>query len=197
MKLIELKCKSCGAILKVDADSKKIRCGYCRSEFIIDNEETIHTYIKIDEARLKEAETDQMVKMKKLQMSEKKYEDKKNKFKIEIIKIILTVIAVVLTWYFIFELPFEKMKKESDIQEEELTKLVNEIIEDVGNEKFDEAYIKAQSLKYTEGWSSEIEEKWDNTRKEVINYIIEEEKEVTSKSSHKKEGDGIFENLFK
>lgn len=36
---------------------------------------------------------------------------------------------------------------------------------DIDNEDFDTAYIKAQSIKYTANWSSDIEDKWDNTRK--------------------------------
>ena len=38
MKLIELKCKNCGAILKADAELDKITCEFCHTTFKIDDE---------------------------------------------------------------------------------------------------------------------------------------------------------------
>lgn len=38
MKLVELKCKNCGAILEVEEGIKDITCKYCRANFIIDDE---------------------------------------------------------------------------------------------------------------------------------------------------------------
>lgn len=86
--------------------------------------------------------------------------------------------------------------RKSQRQEQELQELVEEVQEDKKNEDFDSAYVKAQSIKYTEDWSSDIEDKWDNTRKEVINQIIQAEKEATGESTHKSEKDGLFDGLF-
>ena len=63
-------------------------------------------------------------------------------------------------------------------------------MEDIENEDFDEAYIKAQSIKHTSPWSDEVEEKWENTRKEMIGQIIKAEKEAIN--SIKKLGDDLF-----
>ena len=38
MKLVELKCKNCGAILKVEPESDEITCKYCQTKFKIDDE---------------------------------------------------------------------------------------------------------------------------------------------------------------
>ena len=38
MKLIKLKCPSCGANLKVDREKKKFICNYCRTESLLDDE---------------------------------------------------------------------------------------------------------------------------------------------------------------
>ena len=38
MKLIELKCKNCGAILEVNEDEKNIKCKYCRAVFKLDDD---------------------------------------------------------------------------------------------------------------------------------------------------------------
>lgn len=46
MKLIEMKCKNCGAILKVVNDTKEIDCQYCHANYKLDDE-TIH--IKYDD----------------------------------------------------------------------------------------------------------------------------------------------------
>lgn len=192
MKLTELKCKECGAILTVNDELKKVSCNYCGAEFVVDNEGTKHTYVKIDEAELKRAETERLVRLKQLENVDKKHAEKRVEFKRQVIKWILIAIACLIGYFLLFEYPFASMKNESIQQENELQQLVDEIMVDVENEKFDEAYMKAQLIIYTENWSSEVEEKWEKIRKEVINYIIEQEKKVTGKSNHKPEKDGWF-----
>lgn len=39
MKLVELKCKSCGADLKIDKESDLVVCPYCRSKYKIDDDD--------------------------------------------------------------------------------------------------------------------------------------------------------------
>ncbi len=38
MKLVKMKCENCGATLEVDKDQDKIKCKYCHSEILIDDE---------------------------------------------------------------------------------------------------------------------------------------------------------------
>ena len=38
MKLVELKCKNCGATLKADPELDEITCKYCQTTFKMDNE---------------------------------------------------------------------------------------------------------------------------------------------------------------
>ena len=52
------------------------------------------------------------------------------------------------------------MKQESIKEEEHLQEIVEEVMVDIENDDFDEAYIKANTIHYTSGWSSDIEEKW-------------------------------------
>ena len=47
MKLIEFKCKNCGAILKVDPNSDEIKCEHCLSLFKLDDE---IKHLKVDDA---------------------------------------------------------------------------------------------------------------------------------------------------
>ena len=116
----------------------------------------------------------------------RKYEYKKHKLTIYLI------VGVVL-FYILY---FGEMRLYSGYQEQKLKNLVEEIQEDINNKKFDEAYIKAQSIVYTSGWSDELEEKWDNIRKEVIDRIIKAEKKETGKTTHKRETDGIIDEFF-
>lgn len=46
MKLIEMKCKNCGAILKVEEETKDINCQYCHAKYKLDDE---MKHIKFDE----------------------------------------------------------------------------------------------------------------------------------------------------
>ena len=188
--LIKLRCSSCGANLSIEEKREFLFCQYCGAKLILDNEnEYIYRYI--DDADIKRAETERIVKLKKIEIAEKKNEEDKKEFKKKFLKGFLIGVACLLVYYLVFVLPFSHMKNQSIQQEKELQQLVDEIMTDVENEKFDDAYIKAQSIKYTENWSSEIEEKWDNTRKEIINHIIDKEKEIRGKSTHKPEKDGI------
>lgn len=63
MKLINMRCTNCGALLEIDAERKEVYCSYCGTKLLIDNEEIHITNRIVDEARLKEAE----VRLKELE----------------------------------------------------------------------------------------------------------------------------------
>lgn len=78
-------------------------------------------------------------------------------------------------------------------QEQELQAIVDQIMVDIENEDFAAAYVKANSLYWDDSWTSEGEDKWDATRKEVLKQIEKAEKKAaksTKKSSSKDEDDG-------
>lgn len=191
-KIIQLKCTNCGADLEITEKRDIIYCTYCGSKMLL-NDENEYTYRYIDEADVKRAETEKIVKLKELEM---KAENKKRKARKKLLEIVgCTAFFLVAILLFVL-LPLFNSKKASEKQEAELQQIVNEVRIDVENEKFDDAYLKAKSIQYTENWSSEIEEKWDNIRKDLIDYIIQKEKEVTGKSKHKPEKNGFLHNLF-
>ena len=83
-------------------------------------------------------------------------------------------------------------------QEQELQAIVDEIMIDIENEDFAAAYVKANSLYWDDSWTSEGEDKWDATRKEIIKQIEEAEKAATGSSSHEStdeedDGGGFFD----
>lgn len=74
--LIKLKCTSCGANLSVEEKRDFLFCQYCGTKLIIDNENEF-IYRHIDEADIKRAETEQLVKLKELEINEKRHEENK------------------------------------------------------------------------------------------------------------------------
>ena len=81
-KIASLKCPSCGAVLS-DENSDVMFCKFCGSKLIIDNDNE-HIYKNINVADVKRAETEQLVKLKELEMREKENEHKKELLKIKI-----------------------------------------------------------------------------------------------------------------
>lgn len=69
IQFVSIKCPECGADLRVEDDRQQFFCTYCGAKVMMtnDSEKIIR---QIDEARMKEAETDRMVKMKKLEMAQ-------------------------------------------------------------------------------------------------------------------------------
>ncbi len=96
VKVVELKCPSCNAALTLEEGREQIFCQYCGAKVVLHNENE-HIYRHIDEAGIKQAETNRIVQLKQMEMAEKqqKADEKTKKFKI-IISIILGVVGTLL-----------------------------------------------------------------------------------------------------
>lgn len=91
-----IKCPDCGSTLPVEEGRNQMFCTYCGSSIVITNENE-HIYRNIDEAKVKQAEAEKAIKLKKLEMIEKKREAAARVKKIKIvISIILGIIGVIL-----------------------------------------------------------------------------------------------------
>lgn len=103
MKLIPIVCPKCEAQVQIEEGTERCFCTYCGTQIILHNEnhkrvDTSYTYRKIDEARIREAELSQMLELKKLEIAEKKRQDRKKARKaICIVSAILIVIAFALS----------------------------------------------------------------------------------------------------
>lgn len=88
MKLVEMKCPNCNGQLKVNTEKDFIVCGYCHTEFKIDDgtirTETHHTYT--DEAKIKEI--DAKTELEKIKIEKEKREGKT--------KLIICLVGLVL-----------------------------------------------------------------------------------------------------
>ena len=69
MKIIKIPCPNCGGTLSLESD--KAKCSYCGAEFPIKNEDINVNINKRDEARIKEAESAEKIKIKQLENIEK------------------------------------------------------------------------------------------------------------------------------
>ena len=85
VEFITAKCPECGAMLNIEADRSTAFCSYCGAKLVIhrDNEVIWH---EIDDAMIKKAETDRIVKMNEMKLrQEESQEDRKmQKLKIKI-----------------------------------------------------------------------------------------------------------------
>lgn len=72
MKLQSLKCPECRAILEIEEGRPFCYCQYCGTKIMIDDGSTTYTYHKIDEARLREAEIKRDIRLKELEIEERK-----------------------------------------------------------------------------------------------------------------------------
>ena len=81
MKLISLRCPECGANLNIKDGREECFCEYCGTKIKI-NDDTVHTYKTVDEAKIREVEAEKEIRLKELEQAEKLRNDKKQLAKI-------------------------------------------------------------------------------------------------------------------
>lgn len=168
MKLKVLKCPECRANLEIEEDRKYFFCNYCGCKIILDDEKqetTINKNYTYTEHYINEADVIEA----------------KSKSDHWLRKWILGI-AVALAVISLYVGIFVSVKHSSDVEEQKLQSIVDEVMIDIENGDFQEAYVKANTIHYTANWSDEIEEKWDKTREELLKQIKKAEKEATGKS---------------
>ncbi len=78
MKIQVMNCPSCGASLEGTDDDIQF-CPYCGKTLYIDDESHKFTYTKVDKARIKEAETNEKIRMKELELKEGEFKHRSQK----------------------------------------------------------------------------------------------------------------------
>ena len=79
--MISVRCPDCGAALDVEEGRTQLFCSYCGAKVIIQNDNEF-IYRTVDDAGVKQAETQRMVMLKQLEMEEKAKQDKKEYIRI-------------------------------------------------------------------------------------------------------------------
>ncbi len=70
IQFVSVKCPNCGADLSIDNSRESVFCMYCGSKVMVHNDNE-HIYRNIDEAKIKEAETERILRLKELELEEK------------------------------------------------------------------------------------------------------------------------------
>lgn len=70
IQFIAMRCPACGAEINVESGREFSFCTYCGSKIMMNNDNE-HIYRNIDEARIKEAETERMIRLRELELEEK------------------------------------------------------------------------------------------------------------------------------
>ena len=95
IEFIPVVCPKCGADLNIEKGRSEAYCTYCGTKMLLNNENE-HIYRHIDEAGVKQAETDRMVKMRQLEIEEKENERRRSLIQIWIVStIVLTIVGVI------------------------------------------------------------------------------------------------------
>lgn len=89
---ISIKCPECGATLEIEEGRSSAFCTYCGAKIILNNENE-HIIRHIDEAGVKQAETERLIRLKELEMEDKELTRER---KIRAIALITALVFVVI-----------------------------------------------------------------------------------------------------
>ena len=95
VKVNQVKCPSCGADLEIEEGRTSCFCSYCGTKVQIQNENE-YVYRHIDEAGLKRAETERMVRMKELEIEEEKRKNRKKHIRIWLITTVTLIVIGII-----------------------------------------------------------------------------------------------------
>ena len=191
MELKSLFCPNCGASLEVEDGLDTFFCKYCGYKILLQGQSkaAYDAKVRVKHMEHKERLQERRDAQERYRM-EFKQKDERRTFTI-VFGIFGAIIAMCLI---ISAIGNSGAKK----QEQELQAVVDQIMIDIENEDFAAAYVKANSLYWDDSWTSEGEDKWDATRKEIIKQIEAAEKKATGKTTNSstKEDKGGFLDWF-
>ena len=171
-----LKCPNCNAALEIENGLDTFYCKYCGYKILLNGQSKAAYRAK---TRIKELEHDERMADKQYKHERYKSEQEQKQKRIDNKVFIVLLVAAMLFPLIVFG----NDERKSEKQEKELQQLVEEVQTDISNGDFDEAHVKVQSIQYTAGWSSDIEDKWDNIREELVKQL--EDAEQAEKKAQK------------
>ena len=191
MELKLLFCPNCGASLDVEDGIDTFFCKYCGYKIMLQGQSKA-----ADEAKVRVKHMEHRERLQEKRDAQERYRmEFKQKDERKTFAIVFGLFGVIIAFCLIMSAVGNAGAKK---QEQELQAIVDEIMIDIENEDFAAAYVKANSLYWDDSWTSEGEDKWDATRKEIIKQIEEAEKAATGSSSHEStdeedDGGGFFD----
>ena len=193
MELKSLFCPNCGASLEVEDGLDTFFCKYCGYKVLLQGQSKAAYDAKV---RVKHMEHKERLQEKR-DAQERYRMEFKQKDERRTLAIVFGIFGAIIAMCLIISAVGNAGAKK---QERELQAIVDQIIIDIENEDFAAAYVKANSLYWDDSWTSEGEDKWDATRKEIIKQIEEAEKNATgsttNSSDEDEDDDGGFWDWF-
>ena len=186
MELKSLFCPNCGASLEVEDGLDTFFCKYCGYKILLQGQSkaAYDAKVRVKHMEHKERLQEKRDAQERYRMEVKQKDDRRAA------AVVFVIFGVILAMCFIISaVGIYGAKK----QEQELQAIVDQIMIDIENEDFAAAYVKANSLYWDDSWTSEGEDKWDATRREIIRQIEAAEKRATgstTNSSDEDEDDG-------
>lgn len=193
MELKSLFCPNCGASLEVEDGLDTFFCKYCGYKILLQGQSKAAYDAKV---RVKHMEHKERLQEKR-DAQERYRMEFKQKDERRTLAIVFGILGAIIAMCLIISAVGNAGAKK---QEQELQAIVDQIMIDIENEDFAAAYVKANSLYWDDSWTSEGEDKWDATRKEIIKQIEEAEKKATGSTTNSsddgEEDDGGFWDWF-
>lgn len=193
MELKSLFCPNCGASLEVEDGLDTFFCKYCGYKILLQGQSKAAYDAKV---RVKHMEHKERLQEKRDAQERYRMEFEQKSERRTFAIFLGYCGAIIAMCLIILAVGDSEVKK----QEQKLQTIVNQIMIDIKNEDFAAAYVKANSLYWDDSWTSEGEDKWDATRKEIIKQIEEAEKKATGSTTNSSDEDeddsGGFWNWF-
>lgn len=186
MELKSLFCPNCGASLEVEDGLDTFFCKYCGYKILLQGQSkaAYDAKVRVKHMEHKERLQDKRDAQERYRMEFKRKDERRT------LAIVFGILGAIIAMCLIISAVGNAGAKKQD---RELQAIVDQIMIDIENEDFAAAYVKANSLYWDDSWTSEGEDKWDATRKEIIKQIEEAEKKATGSTtnpSNEDEDDG-------
>ena len=182
MELKSLFCPNCGASLEVEDGLDTFFCKYCGYKILLQGQSKAAYDAKV---RVKHMEHKERLQEKR-DAQERYRMEFKQKDERRTLAIVFGIFGAIIAMCLIISAVGNAGAKK---QERELQAIVDQIMIDIEDEDFAAAYVKANSLYWDDSWTSEGEDKWDATRKEIIKQIEEAEKNATGSTTNSSDED--------
>lgn len=193
MELKSLFCPNCGASLEVEDGLDTFFCKYCGYKILLQGQSkaAYDAKVRVKHMEHKERLQDKRDAQERYRMEFKQKDERRT------LAIVFGILGAIIAMCLIISAVGNAGAKKQD---RELQAIVDQIMIDIENEDFAAAYVKANSLYWDDSWTSEGEDKWDATRKEIIKQIEEAEKKatgsITNLSNEDEDDGGSFWDWF-
>ena len=201
MRFKVLKCPNCEGDLQIEDGIDTFFCKYCGYKIVLEgqSDEAYRSKTAVRGMEHEEKMLDKQISHERYKIEKEQEKEKENTKGLLVLFVLFAAfLAILIACIVAFN--NGPVKESSDKEEQRLQQIVDEVLFDIENEDFDKAYIKAQSIKCDGLVSKDFREKWDDTRKAVIDRIIVAEKKVTGNTTYEPEIEtekkDIFDKLF-